>query len=770
VEQLIFSLQHIDPLIIWGLFPRLLGFVYLIAIASLYNQVLVFAGSKGIHPIHLQLKKIKEDYPGIKRFFYFPTLLWFNASDRFLKGLVVLGSLSACYAIYGGVYASLALFFCWITYLSFDHCLELTFPWDCFLFEAGFLALFLPAVHSLPQIQAMHEPLPVIAWAYRWLIFRLMFGFGKFKFFKSGSKEHVYLQGFMVCQPLPSKIGWLSCRLPMPILKLSLFFMFIAEIIAPFFLFIPGMPRLIGGIIMVVLMVGIQLCGNFGFFNLITISTCVILLDTQSTIFDMGFQKIFSSGWNAGVTLMVFAMFVGSILYLPFNNWCTRTCFSWVFFQKMRMVFLKPLFSFYRALAPFRLIHAYGVFPPMSAPAVRWVAIIEGSHDNQHWREYEYKFMTSHEGSQPRFIAPFHPRYDHLVYYESPGFSGANFFTANIGTGNPYRFSHSSMLTRVLQRLMEGEETIQYLFKSNPFENSNEPPSSMRVRAYVFQPLTFKEHQQTGLWWRRKCIGTHYPVQQRDEHGLDEWLPSPETFHWDEYIWKSRAPLMNRMIDQSNQPEKVDTAIQSYRPNISLKDLNVFWDEFLPLAGMQKARKFSSLHNVIKDIQKKYTKQDMRKFETILACYSVLLSKKLEPAFFNDEGPADLCHSYFHLGLLTHTIIGQGRGSFDQVLQNPDLAQAIVQEMSLDTGLYYFGLFYYEVFAYHARKMRLMQMCTEVEVIKQMSGFFTCIPFILKNFPAEPDEDLPIFSRSIHDGRWIMEQWDRPNPKRLAES
>jgi len=758
--QLIYSLQHIDPLIIWGLFPRLLGFVYLIAIASLYNQILVFAGSKGIQPFHTQLTKIKEDYPGIKRFFYFPTLLWFNTSDLFFKALVVLGSLSACWAIYGGPQTSLALFLCWIIYLSFDHCIELTFPWDCFLLEAGFLALFLPAVNSLPQIQATAEPLPVIAWAYRWLIFRLMFGFGKFKFFKINPKEHVYLHGFMVNQPLPSKIGWYACRLPMPVLKLSLLFMFIAEIIAPFMIFVPGVPRLIAGAIIVALMIGIQLCGNFGFFNLISISTCVILLDTQSTIFDMGFQEIFSSGQNVGTYLMVLIIFVGSILYLPFNNWCTRTCFSWVFFQKIRLVFLKPLLSFYRALTPFRIIHAYGVFPPQSAPPVRWVAIIEGSHDNKHWKKYEYKFMTSHEGSQPQFIAPFHPRYDHLIYYESPGFSGANFFTANIGTGNPYRFSHSSMLMRVLQRLMEGEATIQYLFKSDPFKDSNKPPSYTRVRAYVFEPLTIKEHQLTGLWWRKKCIGTHLSVHQRDDQAWDHWLPSPETFHWDEYIWKSRAPLINQMIHQSNQTGNVDLAIQSYRPNISKEDLKEYWNKFLPLTEIEGERKFSSLRIVIKNIQSKYTQKDIQKFETILACYSVLLSRKLEPSFFDYEGPSALCYNYFQLGLLTHTIIGKGRDSFDQVLQKPEMAREIVSKMSLDTGLYYFGIFYYEIFAYHARKMRVMQLFGEFGTIKEISGFFACIPFILKHFSAEEDENLPIFSRSIHDGRWNMEQWN----------
>jgi len=282
------------------------------------------------------------------------------------------------------------------------------------------------------------------------------------------------------------------------------------------------------------------------------------------------------------------------------------------------------------------------------------------------------------------------------------------------------------------------------------------------VQAYVFEPLTVKEHRQTGLWWRRKCIGTHYPVVQRDVHAWDDWLPSPETFHWDETIWKSRAPLLKRMIHQSDQPGKVDSAIQAYRPNILKKDLLEFWDRFLPFIGAEGEKKFSSLSAVIENVHKEYTKADMRKFETILACYSVVLSKKFEPAFFDRDGPSALCNNYFHLGMLTHTIIGKGRGSFDQVLKNPEMARAIADRMNLDTGLYFFGLFYYEVFAYHARKIRVVQLFGDIGGVKEISGFFACIPFILENFSIGSDEDLPVFSRSIHDGRWLMEQWGSP--------
>jgi hypothetical protein len=40
-------LDGISRLVVWGLFPRLLGLVYLIALASLYRQVLPIAGTKG---------------------------------------------------------------------------------------------------------------------------------------------------------------------------------------------------------------------------------------------------------------------------------------------------------------------------------------------------------------------------------------------------------------------------------------------------------------------------------------------------------------------------------------------------------------------------------------------------------------------------------------------------------------------------------------------------------------------------------------------------
>ncbi len=56
--QIITALDNLSPLLIWGLFPRLLGVVYFIAIASLLRQAPAIAGTRGISPIKPQLEKI----------------------------------------------------------------------------------------------------------------------------------------------------------------------------------------------------------------------------------------------------------------------------------------------------------------------------------------------------------------------------------------------------------------------------------------------------------------------------------------------------------------------------------------------------------------------------------------------------------------------------------------------------------------------------------------------------------------------------------------
>ena len=207
------ALVPLSPAEVWGLFTRGLGVIFVISFASLAGQIVRGAGERGGMPIGRRLAKIAEDFPTWRRFLYFPTLLWISRRDVMLHALVWVGLLAGCAVIYGGPISPYALLVCYVCYLSLDMAIGLIFPWDCVLFEAAILSLFLPATLPLPEIAAVATPAPALAWAYRFLLFRLMFGFGKQKFLGATKKDRAYLKGFLVAQPLPSPLGWYAQKL-----------------------------------------------------------------------------------------------------------------------------------------------------------------------------------------------------------------------------------------------------------------------------------------------------------------------------------------------------------------------------------------------------------------------------------------------------------------------------------------------------------------------------------------------------------------------------
>ena len=188
MSQLFSALDIVTGAEVWGIFTRMLGLVYVIAFASIYPDILALAGSHGISPVQPMLRKIAADFPAPQRYWYFPTLLWISAGDTMLRAIVASGVLAGLVAVVGGPFTPVALLVCWLAYLSLDKAVGLVYPWDALLLEAGFLALFLPPLLPLPSLAAVAEPAPLLAWAFSWLLFRVVFGFGKFKF--SGADRH----------------------------------------------------------------------------------------------------------------------------------------------------------------------------------------------------------------------------------------------------------------------------------------------------------------------------------------------------------------------------------------------------------------------------------------------------------------------------------------------------------------------------------------------------------------------------------------------------
>src|SRR6188508_1430999 len=211
--------------LIWGLIPRFIGVLYIIAFSGVWPQLPALIGESGLGAMGPRLAAAKRDFPGLRWLHALPTLLWLGHGRRALHVMPLLGIAAGALCIYGGPYAFVGHVAAWLLWLSLEP-RGLIFPWDTMLQEAGFLMLFLPSTEPLPGLHATSLPLPTVAFMVRWLLIRLMLGFAKEKFLNTGKREFLYLRGFFVWMPLPTPFGWLGHHAPAWALRGSLLYMF----------------------------------------------------------------------------------------------------------------------------------------------------------------------------------------------------------------------------------------------------------------------------------------------------------------------------------------------------------------------------------------------------------------------------------------------------------------------------------------------------------------------------------------------------------------
>ncbi|MCU1293718.1 MAG: hypothetical protein JWP08_2568, partial [Bryobacterales bacterium] len=179
-----------------AVFLRLLGLVYLISFASFWPQIVGLVGSHGVSPATSYISAVHAQY-GARSFWHFPTLFLFRMSDRALVACCIAGCIGASLML-AGILNRFAAFLCWILYLSLVLVGQpfSNFQWDALLLEAGFLALFAGS--------------PLLVWAYRFLLFRLMFESGVVKLTSHDPNWRNFhaLQYHFFTQPLPTPLSY----------------------------------------------------------------------------------------------------------------------------------------------------------------------------------------------------------------------------------------------------------------------------------------------------------------------------------------------------------------------------------------------------------------------------------------------------------------------------------------------------------------------------------------------------------------------------------
>ncbi len=469
------------------LFLRLLGVVYLVAFWSVGTQILGLIGHDGILPADRFMHAVAS-IPGLNRFWIFPTLTWISASDAALRALCVGGMLLSSLLIVG-ILPALVLPLLWLLYLSLSVVGQdfLSYQWDALLLETGFLAIFLAPLTWRERRRELVNPPRVVVWLFLWLLFRLMVGSGVVKLASGDPTWHnlTALSYHFETQPIPTPLAWYAHRLPLWFLRLSTVLVLLIEIGAPYL--IPGTRRL--RVIACALLVGLQLLialtGNYAFFNLLSASLCVFLLDDVTL---GSWTRIGISGTDAPRLQQIIGVGV-ALVTVPLS----ATAFAGSLGIALPTApLVNPVMD---TVASFRSVNAYGLFAVMTT--TRPEIVLEGSDDGTTWLEYEFKYKAGDRHRRPPWVAPFQPRVDWQMWFAALG-----------------RFEEERWLQNFCVRLLENEGAVLALLERNPFQGR--APKYLRAVLYRYRYADAEAHRRDGIWWTRERVADYSPVLSLD--------------------------------------------------------------------------------------------------------------------------------------------------------------------------------------------------------------------------------------------------------------
>ncbi|MDX1386235.1 MAG: lipase maturation factor family protein [bacterium] len=470
-----------------------LGIIYLVAFSSLGSQVSGLLGEQGILPAGEFLQFIRERYSG-NPYLSLPTLFWIQSGDLWLQSLCWLGAFMGLLMALGWG-GPLVSFLAWYFYLSLYLVGQsfLGFQWDILLLETGFLAIFLSPWSWGNRNAIQTRPSVIVLFLYRWLLFRLMFQSGMVKLFSGDSswRDMTAMNYHYETQPLPNPISYWVHQLPEWVQRESTLLMLVMEIGVPFLVFFPNPIRMAAALILGCFQILIIFTGNYGFFNLLTLALCVLLIADRywpkwlhKRILPEGYfaESVGRRYWRGWVVLPL----AGVILFLStFSTW-----------GKMDRDYSPP--DWYKKVAqvlgPYQITNSYGLFAYMtkSRPEIT----VEGSEDGENWKTYGFKYKPGPLKRRPPWLLGHMPRLDWQMWFASlrpPGRA-------------PYWFNNFAV------RLLEGSQPVLDLLEDNPFPDK--PPKYIRatVANYYFSNPELK--RETGEWWIAGPEKIYFPARQ----------------------------------------------------------------------------------------------------------------------------------------------------------------------------------------------------------------------------------------------------------------
>jgi predicted DCC family thiol-disulfide oxidoreductase YuxK len=464
------------------IFLKGLALVYLAAFVSLLVQVDGLIGPAGILPAERYLEAAHGQV-GSAAYYLLPTLAWLHPGGAMPEVLCAAGALLSLMLL-AGFLPRAALAGLWALYLSVTVIGQdfLSFQWDSLLLETGFLAIFLAPGGLRPGLGLAAPPSAAALFVLRWTLFRLVFMAGAVKLL-SGDLLWRQLTALTVhyeTQPLPHALSWFAHQLPAGLHQAACLATLVIELAVPFLIWMPRRLKQIAWATLVMLQVVIMLTGNYGFFNLLTVLLCILLLD----------DRALTHGLPARLTGRLAAAPSPRRNRLAGLGTLAATAVTLLTLVLMTARLLgpgavpAPILNAASWAAPLQTFNNYGLFAVMTPdrPEIQ----IEGSDDGQNWKPYVFRWKPGDPALAPRLATPHMPRLDWQMWFAA--LAGAN---------------QTRWFGSFLQALLEGRPEVLALLADNPFEER--PPRYVRAVLYKYRFTTSGEPD----WWQREEIGLY---------------------------------------------------------------------------------------------------------------------------------------------------------------------------------------------------------------------------------------------------------------------
>ncbi|MEI6466151.1 MAG: lipase maturation factor family protein, partial [Verrucomicrobiota bacterium] len=265
---------------------RAVGVVYVLIFSGILVEGQALIAPNGIAQLDELFAQLHRTFPNpAEALIRAPSLFWLGTGSGMITLLTWTGLLSAVAVVFN-LWPRMALFSCWLVFLSFASTWRSFSPaqLDNLMLEVALVCIPFAPAGFRPGLGAGAPPRRIALFMMRWLLFRVMLQSGLVKLVSGDPhwRDFTVMDVMYETAPFPTILGYLDHQLPQAYHCFEVVLTFTAELLAPVLAVIGGSRgRWFAFGSWVLLQVGIQLTCNFGWLNAAAIGLALLLLDDR---------------------------------------------------------------------------------------------------------------------------------------------------------------------------------------------------------------------------------------------------------------------------------------------------------------------------------------------------------------------------------------------------------------------------------------------------------------------------------------------------------